>query len=274
MFGYIVCNKEGLSEEELQRYQYLYCGLCRRLGKKFGQLERWSLSYDMTFLILFLSSLYEPTETEELFRCAAHPFHKKGAIENTFTDYAADMTILLSYYKCLDDWEDERKYISCGYSKILENHYKTVEKRYPRQCKKVRESLDALHRVEQTKGFEPDLAVNYSGEMFSEIFVYKEDFWSGSLREFAYEMGRFIYLMDAFMDYEKDKKTGNYNPLLELQAKPEQIVPAMQEAIGKAAQEFEKLPMVQDEHLIKNILYGGVWQKYYLKLSKKEKENG
>ena len=67
MFGYIECNRSKLSREELERYQSVYCGLCRTLKERYGELERMSLSYDMTFAVLFLSSLYEPAEKVERF---------------------------------------------------------------------------------------------------------------------------------------------------------------------------------------------------------------
>ena len=73
MFGYIECNRSKLSKEEEERYQSVYCGLCRNLKMRYGELERMSLSYDMTFVILFLSSLYEPKEKTTDFRCGIHP---------------------------------------------------------------------------------------------------------------------------------------------------------------------------------------------------------
>ena len=85
MYGYISCSRDSLNGEEQERYQEVYCGLCRKLGKEYGQLERLSLSYDMTFLILFLSSLYEPEEKRESFRCGLHPRREKTAVENRFT---------------------------------------------------------------------------------------------------------------------------------------------------------------------------------------------
>ena len=53
MYGYISCSRDSLNAEEQERYQEIYCGLCRKLGREYGQLGRLSLSYDMTFLILF-----------------------------------------------------------------------------------------------------------------------------------------------------------------------------------------------------------------------------
>ena len=125
MYGYICCNKSGLSEEEIDRYQSVYCGLCNNLKTRYGQLERISLSYDMTFVILFLSSLYEPEEEAREFWCGVHPLHKKTETENKFTAYAADMTIALAYYKCMDDWKDEKKTIF-DYESIVPGINKTA----------------------------------------------------------------------------------------------------------------------------------------------------
>ncbi|MCD8020260.1 MAG: DUF5685 family protein [Clostridiales bacterium] len=274
MFGYIICNQKGLSEEEMARYKAFYCGLCRSLKKEFGQLERFTLNFDMTFLVLFLAALYEPEEEKSDFRCVCHPFHKRQQLKTVFSDYAADMTIALSYFKCKDNWEDDHKYTSRVYGELLKKSYDTVRERYPRQCSAIEESLSALSRLEKQPEAMVDEAVNLSGRMLMEVFVYKEDFWSESLRHFGYELGRFIYLMDAAIDYEDDKKTGNYNPILKMESTPEKIEPMLDMIIGNAAAIFEQLPIVQDEHLIRNILYGGVWQKYNAKIHGKEKSHG
>lgn len=273
MFGYVICNKSGLSEEELERYQNVYCGLCKALKTRFGQLERISLSYDMTFLAIFLTSLYEPQEQQKEFRCKLHPLHMKTAIENKYIDYAADMTVALAYFKCLDDWEDEKSQISRKYGDVLKKGYLGVKERYPRQCEMVEKSIRELSKVEKSLDSKPDDAVNCSGMMMSELFVYEEDFWSNSLRVFGYELGRFIYLMDASVDYKKDIKNGSYNPLVRMQKKPEEMEDILSLAIGHATMEAEKLPLVQDIHLIRNILYGGVWQTYYAKVLGKEKSH-
>lgn len=273
MFGYIICNKSGLSKEELDRYQNVYCGLCKALEARFGQLGRMSLSYDMTFVALLLSSLYEPEETEQPFRCAIHPLQKKTAVQNEYIDYAADMTILLSYFKCLDDWADEKKRLKKKYAQKLETCVHTLEKTYPRQWESIRESILELNRIEKDRDSKADDAVNCSGRMLSEIFVCREDFWSNTLRAFGYELGRFIYLMDAAIDYKKDCKTGNYNPLFKICRQPNEMEEPLTQMIGSAAQQFEKLPLVQDENLLRNIIYGGVWQQYYAKIAGKEKQN-
>ncbi|MBC5658173.1 hypothetical protein H8S44_00025 [Anaerosacchariphilus sp. NSJ-68] len=271
MFGYIECNRSKLSREEQERYQSVYCGLCRNLKMRYGDLERMSLSYDMTFVILFLSSLYEPRETKGEFRCGLHPLRPRSGVENCFTEYAADMTVVLAYFKALDDWKDEKKAEKRWYGGRLKKAYREVEKVYPRQCRAVADSIQELDFIEKAPGANVDQAINCSGKMLSELFVWKEDFWSNSLRMFGTELGKFIYLMDAAMDYKKDLKTGNYNPVAEMKKKPEEMEPILGMPLGNAMEIFEKLPLVQDENLLRNILYGGVWQQYYAKMHGKEK---
>ena len=190
MFGYVMCNKAELNKEEIQRYQSVYCGLCKTLQKRYGQLARISLNYEMTFLIIFLSSLYEPEETEKAFKCPLHPIKTKYAATDKYTDYAADMTILLTYYKCLDDWKDEQKHIQRHYAAYLKENYKEICRKYPRQCKAIEAGIAELNKIEKTPGVIADEAVNCFGRVLSELFVYEEDFWSNSLRALGYDLGR------------------------------------------------------------------------------------
>ena len=157
MFGLVVCNKKELTKEEQERYQGIYCGLCRMLKYKYGQTARFSLNYDMTFLALLLSALYEPEETCGEKRCMIHPLKKRPCVENPYIEYAADMTILLSYFKCQDDWTDEGKKGARIYAKMLEPHLLDLSEKYPRQfetakkkveefAKKVRKGLGWEHK--------------------------------------------------------------------------------------------------------------------------------
>lgn len=274
MFGYVVCSKAELTKEEQDRYQSAYCGLCRELRNKYGQAARMCLTYDMTFLALFLSALYEPEETCKEIRCVVHPTQKRPMLNSVFVEYAADMSILVTYFQCLDDWNDEKKFRSFNYAKKLEKFLPDIEMKYPRQYRHVKEKYEVLAALEKQKGDVSDEIINCSGELISEIFVFKEDYWSGCLRKFGYELGRFIYLMDAVIDYEKDKKSGNYNPFLKTMMDMEQAEHVLKIMIGNAVEQFDLLPIVQDENIFKNILYGGVWTQYRAKITGKEKSNG
>lgn len=274
MFGTIICNKKELTKEELARYQSTYCGLCRAIKSRYGQLERMTVNYDMTFLALFLNGLYEVPVNEDRFRCPVHPLKEQIGYQNKYIDYAADMTIVLSYYKCVDDWLDERKHLQKSYGNILEKHIKQLEEKYPRQTKSVKENLKHFYQLEKSNESSVDEIVNSAGKLLEEVFVFEEDFWSESLRKMGYELGRFIYLMDAAVDYKHDLKKKNFNLLQKANLEPISAEPILIQAIGSATSEFEKLPIVQDSNLLRNILYGGVWQQYYARVRGKGEKNG
>lgn len=262
MFGYIRANLADLTEDEKARYRSLYCGLCLALKKRHGQAARFSLTYDMTFLILLLSSLYEPEEASGQSRCAAHPAKPHAFSMNKVTDYAADMTVALTYHKCMDDWADERKSTRRLYAAALQRAYRRVKEQWPKQTLAIENGLKALAEVEVRRESSPDVAANCFGAIMQELFVMQEDYWSQALRRFGHALGRYVYLVDAACDFEEDHQKGSYNPLLLVNLQPEDLRPHLLQTLGQASAIFEAFPLVQDESILKNILYSGVWQSY------------
>ena len=273
MFGYVTPNLPALSEQEQTRYRAHYCGLCHAIGNRHGSLARMALTFDLTYLTIFLSSLYEPEEKSGTGRCMPHPVKEHAWAISPVTDYAADMTIALTYHKCLDDWQDDRNLAAKGASAWLKKAYAKVKAAYPRQCDCIEKSLRALVAVEQQRDPSPDAAAKCFGELMAELFVMQEDYWSGALRAFGYSLGRYIYLLDATCDYDKDVKKGSYNPVILMGKKPEDMRPTLELLLGDASAAFEKLPLIQDEEILRNILYSGVWLGYNEYLHKKEKKN-
>ena len=77
-------------------------------------------------------------------------------------------------------------------------------------------------------------------------------------------LGRFIYLLDAVLDYDKDEKTGKYNPFLAMGTgkDPDRWEQYLVLTMSRCAAAYERLPLVQDKALLDNILYSGVWVAY------------
>lgn len=273
MFGHVQANLNDLSGEERVRYKAVYCGLCRCLGKRYGTLSRLALTYDLTFLSLLLTSLYEPEETCGDCRCVVHPCKKHGYCINAYTEYAADMTVALTYYKCLDDWNDDRSIFAWLVSKYLKKKYEKVKTLWPKQCETIEQELRVISKAEKDPTASPEDAANSFGRLMAELFVYRKDLWEQSLRCLGYGLGRFIYFADAAIDYKRDKRRGAYNPLLVWDIQPENMQPSLKLLLGDASQAFEFLPLVQDVHLLKNILYSGIWMKYNYYMSKKRKKD-
>ena len=272
MFGLVRPYMNDLTEEEKARYKAVYCGLCRALNEKYGLAGRMGLNYDMTFLIILLDSLYEPQEQTKDAFCPPHPVKKHRETKSEFTDYAADMTVALTYYKALDDWMDEGSKTGKVYSGLLKRSYQQVKERWPRQCEAIEKSLDALHEVEKDEAAQPERAADLSGRMLADIFAVKEDFFQRQMAGLGYFLGKFIYMMDAAIDYEDDRKKGCYNPLNGMNVTPEEALEILRQPMGQAAEAFEALPLIQDANLMRNILYSGVWQTYNYEMSKKQNE--
>lgn len=273
MFGYIQANLSDLSQEERIRYHAAYCGLCHTLGERHGFTSRLSLNYDLTFLTLLLSSLYEPEEKSGACRCVVHPCKKHSYMINACTEYAADMTVALTYYKCLDDWNDDKNILKKNYASLLKKRYTKVKKDWPEQCKAIETCIDELSSIEKSNVENPNVAANCFGHLMEALFLYRKDHWEEYLRTLGYGLGQYIYLADAAVDLEEDKKHGNYNPLKGLSATPQEMRPTLQMVLGNASRAFEILPLVQDVHLLRNILYSGLWIKYNRKMQKEKKVN-
>ena len=275
MFGYITINRPELKIKDEQCYRSFYCGLCRALKKRHGLMGESTLSYDMTFVALLLSALYEPATEEGSTLCLIHPLERHPVVRNEFLDYAADMNLLLAYYNLLDDWQDEKKLAAKIGADILKGHVSRVEAEYPRQAQAVRDYLARIAEIEK-KG-EPDLdaPAGATGEMLGELLVKEEDVWTPQLKQIGFYLGKFIYLMDAFEDLEKDLKQGGYNPWvregttrLAVADKAQAVLTMMLSEVSLA---FERLPILRYEDILRNILYAGVWNRFD-EISQKEKE--
>ncbi len=204
-----------------------------------------------------------------------HPKGRHAIVRNRFLDYGADMNLLLAYYNLRDDWADERKMSARALSSLMKKHAKQVEETYPRQGKAVRDYLETIAEIEKSGGPDPDAPAGATGIMLGELLVTEEDVWAPTLRQMGFYLGKFIYLMDAYEDLEDDLKSGNYNPLAgwgrTRAAVADRVQEALTQVLSEATLAFERLPIVEGEDLLRNILYAGVWTKFD-EISHKDKE--
>ena len=261
MFGYVTASMKELDKDMQRRYGAVYCGICRRIRVQSGNVSRLGLSYDMAFLALLLMSLYEPEETAGEKACLMHPLKKRPWVDNPYIQYAADMNVVLSYYNCLDDWQDDGKVSAKLLAQQFGKHVPEIEARYPRQCKAIEDCIRRLSELEKENCPNPDEPASCFGRLMGQLLTYEEDLWAPTLGQMGFYLGRFIYLLDAALDYDKDEKKGKYNPYLAMGTGKdwhrweEYLVLTM----GRCTESFEKLPLVQDKPLLDNILYSGVW---------------
>ena len=174
------------------------------------------------------------------------------------------MNVTLAYYNFLDDWTDDRKLSARFMAERLEKYNASIALRYPRQCGAAKSCLQKLSRLEKENCGNPDLPAEAFGDLMAELMVMEEDFWAPTLRELGRNLGRFIYLLDAVLDYDKDLKKNKYNPFIAMGTgkDPERWEKYLMLTMGRCASAYERLPLVQDKALLDNILYSGVWVAY------------
>ncbi|MBO6048046.1 MAG: hypothetical protein J6P61_09945 [Erysipelotrichaceae bacterium] len=274
MFGYVVVDQEHVKDEELQYYRSLYCGLCHTLEEEYGLLARLTLNNDMTCLIALLNGLYDVQVHSQEKRCLVHPLrrHLERISENTY--YAARMTILLAYYKALDDIRDDhRHYLRY---RLLRESYREVQKAYPYKVKRIEEGLAKINELENQNCQNIDTMCNTFGSVLGEIFACKDDEWHDELYEIGDYIGRFIYLLDAYDDLYQDIKKRSYNPLksrMNDQTFDQDIRDILVMYMSEATRVMEQLPIVAHTDLLNNIFYSGVWCRFEAIKEKREKDN-
>ena len=268
MIGYITVNREELKVKELGVYQAFYCGVCKDIKERYGQLPRLTLSYEMTFLAMLLSSVYDERPSSERLKCALHPLTRQVCVRNKYTAYAADMCLISSYHNLMDNWADEQSVKSVIFADLIRRNYRKAASKYPRQTKAVIRCVRETHKAEASGSYELDLAAGLTGHMLEEIFKYeKDDILNRDLGRMGFFLGKFIYLMDAYDDLEKDMKNGCYNPFVPMRGDEdfeERVKETLTMMAAEAAAAFERLPAIDYIDILRNVLYSGIWTKYAL----------
>lgn len=292
MFGFVVADAGALSEEEKERYRAVYCGLCLALRDRYGQLSRACLTYDLTFFVLLCSSLHEPEETQGASHCVMHPAPAapRAWARSVWTDYAADLSMALAYHKVLDDVADDGDLVARAAERLLAGAYERARARIPEQCAEIERAMAAIRAIEgaghgstaalpddaeticasslgaesadTALAFDPDAAAREFGRMLGRLFAHNQGFWAEAMEALGNGLGRFIYLMDAAVDFANDARTGSYNPFVTLGSDADAMRATLALAAADAAAPYERLPLVQDAHLMDAILYSGVWAQF------------
>ncbi len=277
MFGYVIVNQKQLSDEDYRIYHSFYCGLCHKLKDLYGTNATRLLSNDMTFLKLVLTGLYEPKIQLTKEGCTMHPIKHHRTRMDLFDEYAAKMTIVLAYYKALDDVHDEHKHKHR--LKTLTPLFEAIKQEYPNKIFIIDSNLKRLTTLEEENCQSLDLMSNTFGKVLGEIFRYRDDEWSEELFTLGNNLGKFIYLMDAYDDIEDDIRQNTYNPFKQKYENDDfdhYVEKILTMFMSEATLAFERMPILEYSDIIRNILYSGVWSRFEAvkqKRNEKEKKN-
>ena len=263
MFGYLVVNPTQLSVQDRKLYRSFYCGLCHRLAGDYGTEGRRTLSYDLTFVNIVLNSVSTAEEIHASERCPLHSLRPHDFISTETDGFAAAMNLLLYYYKCLDDYRDENRKSAFRKAEKLLSHVESIRKEFPQQTAVIEGQLAALGEYELHNELNPDLPANCFGLLMARLFEIDGLPQPEDLKAFGYHLGRFIYLMDACMDFRYDIKHQLYNPLTATSMSDRRGL--LESVMADTMAEYEKLPVTKYRSIIENVLYSGIWTRYSLK---------
>jgi len=214
MFGYVKPNNQELKIKHFNLYRSFYCGVCKAIGERYRQLPRLMLNYDLTFFAVFLSGVFGEFKLREG-RCAVKGFKKCPNVVGEFVDLAADLNVILAYCKFKDDFEDERSIQSIIGKGVFKSDYKKVLKRHPEVVKKTSEMFEKQLELERLECWSVDIAAEPFAEYMSFLVSYAFGAKKAERDENAEMLfnllGRWIYIIDAVDDYEKDVKEDKYN---------------------------------------------------------------
>lgn len=265
MVGYFSSNQDVLTGAEQAEYRAFYCGLCREMRQLAGMKSRLVLNYDMTFLILLLTALYDLPTEEVSFVCAAHPSKKQVAYVNEATKYCAKMNLILGYHRLVDEHLDDGIRRKGTLAKSFRRAYESARAEYPEKAAAIEILIQKLRDGKARREENIDIMAGYKGSIFAELFLWKQDEWAKNLADMGYYLGKFIYTLEAYGALEQDTKCQKYNPLLvKKNCNPDCYEvfcrQALSSMVGECVKSFECLPIVTRAELIRNILHFDAWE--------------
>lgn len=293
MFGYVTPLKDELKIKDFKRFKSYYCGLCFHIKEQFGNIPRLALNYDMAFLGLLLDALSEKDVTATTKACIAHPTSKKPVIiNNDSLYYASSINIALVYYKLIDDVQDDKNILS----KISSIGLSPYTKKFPKEIKLINEvissKLKELYILENSKNFSYIDEISHPfGEIVGTIIKYYPNSLSNDsielrnkLYDFGYNLGKWIYIIDALDDLEDDLTKNKFNPInilyneknLNFEELLLTVKPRLEFTLLNCAEScrtiLSSLSLMKNKDILENIINLGMMDKY-LTISNNCKKN-
>lgn len=273
MFGYVKPFKPELKIKDYMLFTSVYCGMCKDIKSVMGNIPRFTLNYDITFLAVLLHSLEDDDIKIKYEICPIHPLSRKPVAEKSdFMDYCSYMNMLLSYYNLIDKWNDEKNIKSLSASLMLKPGINKVISNYPEKHDKIRKLLMELSALEKSKVKSIDTYSNIFGDILKEIFIYPRfsDDIKLKLGNIGFFLGKWIYTIDSFDDIKRDLRSGSFNPLFvqydyageDSVIFKKRIIEYVQfdlmMILNSLTQEYRRICIKSNKGIIDNIIYMGI----------------
>ncbi|MFR1710253.1 MAG: DUF5685 family protein [Clostridium sp.] len=289
MFGYVTPYKMELKIKDYEMFKAYYCGLCVSIKNNFSNLCRMSLNYDMTFLGILIDSLEHNKHEYVVTKCIAHPMKKKPKIiSNKALDYAAFCNVALVYYKLLDDYNDDNSLNK----KLISLYIKKFIDKSPEDLSSILVSIDEnikkLSTLEKSTG---SISIDELSDPFASLtafiisYYYKNEDFFNDLYNLGYNLGRWIYIIDAYDDLKEDMEKDKFNAINKafnteglsyeelINEQSGRIEFNLLMSANTTVEALNKLPINKNKDLLFNILQLGLMNKIETIKSRSDKKH-
>ncbi|MBR3144511.1 MAG: hypothetical protein IKF53_01280 [Clostridia bacterium] len=268
MFGYVKFSKGEMKISEYETYRAVYCSLCKNMGKRYGLLSRLTLSYDFTFLALLALSLSDSCPAYKKGRCTFNPLKKCNYAKSTdLLDMPSAAAVITVYHKIEDNIRDNRFLKKLPFiliKPVFSAMRKKAAKNYPLIDEKIAEYISCQNELEKSNETSLDKAADPTAKALGFLFSLCSDDEKNrlALERMGYCIGRYIYLLDAAVDFEEDKKNGSYNVFGHNEQTKEEVAkrvePQLYTSVNEAALAFELINFKRYKSILGNIIYLGL----------------
>jgi hypothetical protein len=265
MFGYLLPDKQELKVKEYALYRAAYCGVCRAIKLSYGELPRFAVSWDAAVLALLMIGASDADPKARPRGCALNPVEKRPVLEaHDALKYTAAMSVMLARGRLRDAWADERRFLALPASALLWRADARARRDYPAAAACIAGCLKDLYALEKAGCAEIDRTADAMGRMIAGIAENAPAIEARNavpLKAMCYQLGRWIYLVDALDDREKDTKSGAYNPIRAMGGGAEAVEMAKRACVYAASQAaalYDLVDMRRGGEIISNVLYAGM----------------
>ncbi len=285
MFGYVTPLKEQLRQQDYALYKAFYCGVCVQIGKDYGSLPRFSTTYDITFLSLFTHDILSQEVQFKEGKCIGNPFQSKLIVEgNPLLERLCASNVIMAYYKLSDDVIDgggggKRRLVRS----LCKKAYRKAVEKMPKVDEILKNRYAELREMEKAGETSIDKVSHSFASLLREVTA--EILGDGAPENalaLCYNIGKFVYLIDALDDIDEDAKSGNYNPFLAsgkvfegrkkfFDDNKAEIEFTLACTVNRTIECFNSLKFSQSYTLLKNIIYDGLRAKVTEVLSSEKK---
>lgn len=267
MFGYIIPDKNNMYVKDFNVFQAYYCGLCRALGKTGGPLTRLCTNYDMTFYSVLVHSIANVEPKIERKVCVVNGKKKPMIFPDELSLKIADLAVLLVYYNVVDDVDDGKKSRLIAKWRLYARKRKAA-RHLPDVDRLMKEQFSRLATLEKSNSSNIDEVAETTAIVMRDMTkaIVKTD---ENIDDFAYNLGRLVYLMDAVDDVEEDSKKNRFNVVVNnygkcankadyLAKNADELAFLLKSTYNRMVECYNKMKITVGEGVLSNTVYLGV----------------